>query len=236
MNTRLQAAAALALIGLSSVAVTHQADACGLSLVKAANGQWKIAPPATMSASAAKKMFLAAGSSSSTKAVPNPLQYLEPIAGLYDVTLTSAGNPPGTAVPNGEVADHGYSVWHADGSEIMNSGRPAGDSNFCLGTWAQTGPRTYTLNHFTLSWFQTASGTPDPGAPPMPNIEYYVNNEFAGPGNISETITLARDGKSYSGSFTITQFDTSGNVVPGFPIKGNVSATRLTIGSPPFSY
>lgn len=235
MNTRLYASVAMALIGLSSVAVTRQAEACGLSLIKSANGQWKIAPPAHMSASAARLMFLAATPSATTKAIANPLQFLEPIAGLYDVTLTSAGNPPGTAVPNGEVADHGYSVWHADGSEIMNSGRPAGDSNFCLGTWAQTGPRTYTLNHYTLAWFQSVSATPDPGTPPLPGL-YSVNNIFAGPGNISETITLAEDGKSYSGAFTITQYDTRGNVVPGFPIKGNVSAKRLTIDSPTFSY
>ncbi len=232
MNTRLYASVALALIGLSSVTVTHQAEACGLNLVKAANGQWKIAPPAKMSVSAARMMFLAAGSPAGTTAIPNPLQFLEPIAGLYDVTLTAKGNP---AIPDGSVVDHGYSVWHADGSEIMNSGRPAGDTNFCLGTWARTGARTYTLNHYTLSWFQSVSATPDPGVPPLPGL-YSVNNYFAGPGNISETITLAKDGKSFSGTFTITQYDTSGNVVPGFPIAGDVSATRLTIHSPPFSY
>ena len=226
MNTRLCTSVALALIGLSTIAVTQQANACGLNLVKQTNGQWKIAPPARMSASAARMMFQSAASPSRTKAVPNPLQFLEPIAGLYDVTLTA---------PDGSVVDHGYSVWHADGSEIMNSGRPAGDTNFCLGTWAQTGARTYKLNHFTLSWFQSVSATPDLGVPPLPGL-YSVNNIFAGPGNISETITLARDGQSFSGTFAITQFDTSGNVAPGFPITGNVSAKRLTIDSPPFSY
>lgn len=231
MNTRLYASVAMALIGLSSVAVTHQAEACGLNLIKSASGQWKIAPLATMSASAARLMFLAATPSATTKVMSNPLQFLEPIAGLYDVTLTAEGTP---GIPNGSVVDHGYSVWHADGSEIMNSGRPAGDTNFCLGTWAQTGARTYTLNHFTLSWFQSVSATPDPGTPPLPGL-YSVNNEFAGPGNIRETITLNKDG-SLSGTFVITQYDTSGNVVPGFPIKGNVSAKRLTVNSPSFSY
>jgi hypothetical protein len=226
VNTRLNASIAMALIGFASIAITHNAQACGLDLVKSANGQWKIAPPAKMSASAAKLMFLAADRPASIKAVPNPLQYLEPITGLYEVTLTT---------PDGTVVDHGYSVWQSDGTEIMNSGRPAGDTNFCLGTWAQTGLRTYTLNHYTLSWFQSVSATPDPGTPPLPGL-YSVNNIFAGPGNIHETVTLARDGKSFSGSFTITQYDTSGNVVPGFPITGNVSAARLTIDSPPFSY
>lgn len=233
MNKRLQLAAALAAIGLSSFAVVHQAQACGLDLVKSANGQWRIAPPAQMSASAANRMmFLAGVRPATTNAIANPLQFLEPITGLYEVTLTSRGTP---GIPDGTVVDHGYSVWHADGSEIMNSGRPAGDTNFCLGTWAQTGARTYMLNHFTLSWFQSVSATPDAGTPPLPGL-YSVNNIFAGPGNISETVTLAMDRQSFSGSFTITQFDTNGNVVPGFPISGDVAAKRLTINSPPFSF
>lgn len=234
MNARLCTSVAMALLGLSSVAVTHQANACGLNLVMAANGHWTLAPPATMSASAARMMFLAATPQSKTKAFSNPVQAMEPIAGLYEFTLISEGTP---GITNGTVVDHGYSVWHADGSEVMNSGRPAGDSNFCLGTWAQTGKQSYALNHYTLSWFQTASGSPDTGAPPLPpGALYYVNNEFAGPGNISETIKLAKDHQSYMGTFTITQYDRSGNVVPGFPITGNAYGTRLTIDSPPFSY
>lgn len=222
MNTRLYASIAVAIVGLSSVAVSHRAEACGVNLVKTANGQWKIASPPAMSASASRMMFMAAASPERTRTIPNPLQFLEPVAGLYEFTMTSASL--------GEV-DHGYSVWHADGSEIMNSGRPAGDTNFCLGTWAQTGPRSYTLNHFTLSWFQTVSDLPEPGTPPdLPGP--YVHNVFAGPGNIREDITLSRDGKSYTGTFVLTQYDTSGHVVPGFPITGIVTGNRLTIDSP----
>ncbi|HJP99674.1 MAG TPA: hypothetical protein VJ862_14025 [Rhodanobacteraceae bacterium] len=232
MNTRLQATVALALMGLSAVAVTHRAEACGLSLVRGANGQWQIVPPATMSVSPATRMFLASAPASRTQPMPNPLQILEPIAGLYEVTLIAEGTP---GIKNGSVVDHGYSVWHADGSEILNSGRPAGDTNFCLGTWAQTGKRSYTLNHYTLSWFQSVSPTPDPGVPPLPGL-YSVINIFAGPGNISETITLAKDHQSFTGTFTITQYDRSGNVVPGFPVTGNAYGTRLTINSPPFAY
>src|SRR5690242_10364085 len=91
MNKCLQLAIALSAIGISSFAVTPRVQACGLDLVKSANGQWKIAPPARMLASAASKMmFLAAASpAATTKAIANPLQFLEPITGLYDVTLTS---------------------------------------------------------------------------------------------------------------------------------------------------
>ncbi|WHZ20019.1 MAG: hypothetical protein OJF55_002168 [Rhodanobacteraceae bacterium] len=234
MNTRLQASIAMAVIGLSSVAVTHQAEACGLNLVRTANGTWTIAPPAKMSASAAKMMFRAIAPAAHTKAIPNPLQFLEPIAGLYEVTMTAEGNGP-TGLPDGAPVDHAYVTWHADGSEIMNSGRPAGDANFCMGTWAQTGPRTYQLNHFMLSWAQYASAAPDPNSPPLPQGGlYYVNNEFVGPASIQETITLAKDGQSYTGTFVLTQYDTKYNIIlpGGIPIKGVVTGTRKTIDSP----
>lgn len=219
MNTRLQAAVALALIGLSTVAVTHQAEACGLNLVKSANGQWKIAPPARMSASAARMMFLAAGSPSKTKTIPNPLQSMEPITGLYEVFMTSED----PYLPPNFVVDHAYSAWHADGTEIMNSGRPAGDGNFCLGTWAQTGPRTYQLNHFMLAWVQNVNAD-----------GFDIDNTFVGPASIQETVTLSKDGSSYTGTFVLTQYDTNFNIIlpGGIPIKGTVAGTRKTIDSP----
>lgn len=235
MNTRLQAAVALALIGLSTVAVTHQAQACGLNLVKTANGHWTIAPPARMSASAAKRMFATAAPTSRMHTIPNPLQFLEPISGLYEVTMTAEGNGP-TGLPDGAPVDHAYVQWHADGTEIMNSGRPAGDGNFCLGTWAQTGARTYQLNHFMLPWAQYASDAPDPNLPPAspPPGGLYVNNQFVGPASIQETITLAKDGQSYTGTFVLTQYDTNYNIIlpGGIPIKGTVTGTRKTISSP----
>ena len=216
MNTRLQASFAMALIGLSTVAVTHRAEACGLNLVKSANGHWSIAPPARMSASAAKMMFLAAGPRSTTKTIPNPLQSMEPITGLYEVHMTAEGNGP-TGLPDGTPVEHSYVAWHADGGEIMNSGRPAAAADFCMGTWARTGARTYTLNHFALSWTQTldANGVA-------------IDNTFVGPASIQETVTLSKDGSSYSGTFVLTQYDTHYNIIlpGGIPIKGTVTVTR----------
>lgn len=224
MNTRLQASIALALIGLATVGISHNAEACGLNLVKAANGQWTIAPPARMAASAGRMKFLAAIATSQAKpeALPNPLQFLEPIAGLYEVTMTAEGNGP-TGLPDGAPVDHAYVQWHADGNEIMNSGRPAADANFCMGTWAQTGKRTYTLNHFMLSWVQNVDAD---------GVD--VDNTFVGPASIQETITLAKDGQSYTGTFVLTQYDTSYHIIlpGGIPIKGVVNGTRKTISSP----
>lgn len=222
MKTRLYASVAVAVIGLSSVAVTHQAEACGLNLVKSANGQWKIAPPAKMTASTARLMFLAATPPATTKAMPNPLQYLEPIAGLYEVTLTAEGNGP-TGLPDGAPVDHAYVQWHADGTELMNSGRPAGNGDFCMGTWAQTSSHTYTLNHFALSWAQSVNAN---------GVD--IDNTFVGPARIQETITLSKDGNSYTGTFVLTQYDTNYNIIlpGGIPIKGVVKGTRRTINSP----
>jgi hypothetical protein len=222
MNIRLHTSLAMALIGLSTIAATHQAKACGLNLVRSANGQWTIAPPATMPASAARMMHLATARQTSTRTIPNPLQSIERIAGLYEVTMTAEGNGP-TGLPDGTPVDHAYVSWHADGNEIMNSGRPAGDANFCMGTWAQTGVRTYMLNHFMLSWAQTvnADGTD-------------IDNAFVGPASIQETVTLSRDGSSYTGTFVLTQYDQNYNIITpgGIPIQGTVTGTRKTIDSP----
>lgn len=223
MNTRLQAAVALALMGLSAIAVTHRADACGLNLVKSASGQWTIAPPAKMTVTATRRAFLAATlSTSRAQGMTNPLQFLAPIAGLYEVQMTAEGNGP-TGLPDGASVDHAYVQWHADGTETMNSGRPAADGNFCMGTWAQTGPRTYQLNHFMLSWVQSVNAD-----------GVNIDNAFLGPASIQETVTLSRDGSSYSGTFVLTQYDTNYNIIlpGGIPIKGTVTGTRKTINSP----
>lgn len=222
MNIRLQASVALALLGVATFAVTPQAQACGLQLVKTANGHWTVAAPPTTTSSIGKMMRLATTPASHTQAIRNPLQFLAPIAGLYEVTLTAEGNGP-TGLPDGVPVDHAYVAWHADGTEIMNSGRPAADSSFCLGTWAQTGPRTYQLNHFMLSWVQNVDAN---------GVD--VDNTFVGPANLRETVTLSPDGNSYTGTFVLTQYDTKYDIIlpGGIPIKGVVSGTRKTIDSP----
>ncbi|HJR15005.1 MAG TPA: hypothetical protein VJ833_14060 [Rhodanobacteraceae bacterium] len=222
MNTRLQASIALAVIGLSALAVSHQAEACGLNLVRSANGQWTIAPPAKMSASTARMMFLAAAPPTDTQAMPNPLRLLEPIAGFYETTLTAEGNGP-TSVPDGFVVDHAYIAWHADGTETTNSGRPAADANICMGTWARTGKRSYRLNHFMLGWAQTLDAN---------GVD--IDNTFVGPGHLQETVTLSKDGSSYTGTFVFTIYDTNYNIIlpGGIPIKGSLKGTRKTIDSP----
>jgi hypothetical protein len=71
----------------------------------------------------------------------------DPIVGMWHVVLTatSMNNQPFSG-----VIDNSVVVWHNDGTEVMNSGRPAQDGDFCLGVWAHTGLRKYFLNHIPL--------------------------------------------------------------------------------------
>jgi hypothetical protein len=98
------------------------------------------------------------------------------IVGMWRFTMTIPG-PNGSTV----VIDDGYSQWHADGTEIMNSGAHAPNtSNFCLGVWAQTGPGTYKLNHFPLAW--DAAGTAPQGPVHIvAHVKLTDHNHFSGP-------------------------------------------------------
>ena len=113
-------------------------------------------------------------------------------------------------VPDGTVLDVGYAQWHSDGTEIMNSSRPPATGSFCLGVWAKTGPSTYKLNHFAISW------NPD--------------GTIQGPAQIQETLTVSADRNSYTGTFTLVQYNQAGaeqarNV-------GRVEGTRITVTTP----
>jgi hypothetical protein len=135
------------------------------------------------------------------------------IVGMWHVVFT-ANTSNGTAIPN-TVVDNALVVWHSDGTEIMNSVRPPQDGDFCMGVWEQTGRYTYKLNHF--AWFANAFPTnpPTPIGPPV------------GPTQITEKVILGPDGKSFTGSFTLTAYDTSFNVVQAF--TGQLSGTRITV-------
>jgi hypothetical protein len=100
------------------------------------------------------------------------------MVGMWSVKFVAGGN----------VIDFGYSVWHSDGTEFLNSGgRAAATQNYCLGVWKQTGRFTYSLNHLALSY--DLSG----------NLNAHVN--------IREVVTLAQDGNTFSGTFTIDVYD-----------------------------
>lgn len=134
---------------------------------------------------------------------------VDPIVGFWQVTLTAKGNQaPGP--PDGVVLDKGFSQWHSDGTEILNSSRAPVTQSFCLGVWKNMGHAHYKLNHFPISW--------DP------------NSNLVGLANIREEVTLSADGKTFTGTFTIDQYDQSGNLL--VHLIGTVSGIRITVDTP----
>lgn len=139
------------------------------------------------------------------------------IVGMWHAIFT-AQTQDGVAIPSPRaVFDNSMVVWHSDGTEIMESARPPQDGNYCMGVWEQTGPRHYYLNHIPWLGDDTANAPNGIGNP-------------TGGAQIIEKIELSHDGKSYSGTFTLTAYNTDGSV--SVTLTGTISATRITVSTP----
>jgi hypothetical protein len=121
------------------------------------------------------------------------------IVGMWHVIFTATTGPVTGVIDNSVV------VWHSDGTEIMNSSRPAQDGNFCLGVWTQTGELKYYLNH--IPWQGNA-----------PSADFAIGPFQGG--------AQSPDGNSYSGSFTLDAYDVDGN--PSGSFSGTLKAKRIT--------
>ena len=141
------------------------------------------------------------------------------IVGFWKVTFTAEGNGK-EGPPDGAPIDSAYVQWHSDGTEIMNSGRPPQNGNFCLGVWEKTGKSRYKLNHFATGNVIEPNDPTEIGPP-------------GGPTQIVEDIILSRDGKHYAGTFTLDAYDTPahGNKLLAH-IIGVITATRITVHTP----
>ena len=135
----------------------------------------------------------------------------DPIVGMWHVTFTAQGNPGGP--PDGTPIDNALATWHSDGTELMNSARPAQDGDFCMGVWKKTANNKYKLNHF--AWFANDTANAPSG----------IGNP-TGPTRILQHITLSADGNHYSGTFALDAYDTSGTHVAH--LVGVIAATRIT--------
>ena len=143
------------------------------------------------------------------------------IVGLWKFKFVAQGNGP-NGPPDGAPIDSGYVTWHADGTELMNSGRAPTTGDFCMGVWKQTGAYTYKLNHFALAWEF------DPNTPPTgPGVG---GADFVGVANIREAITLGPRGNNYTGRFELIQYAADEKTVLA-DIKGRVTGTRVTVDS-----
>jgi hypothetical protein len=132
------------------------------------------------------------------------------IVGMWKFQFISKGNGShNPSIPDGALLDFGYSQWHSDGTEILNSaGVPGG--GFCLGVWGQTGFLTFELNHLPIAFDATTVG-----------VANYIN--------IREQDTLSPSGDSFTGTFTEDIYDAKGNHVDH--LAGTVTATRITVDS-----
>lgn len=97
--------------------------------------------------------------------------------------------------------------WHSDGTEWENIDHPTLGGNLCLGRWEQTGKRTYARHH--MGWIYEVAGAPA--------SNYFIEDE---------TVVLAADGKSYTGTDTFTIFNRDGTIQVG-PLSGTAAAKRF---------
>jgi hypothetical protein len=149
------------------------------------------------------------------------------IVGLWHVKFISDGVSSGIpgGVPKGAEVDAGYSTWNRGGTEVMNSGVHAPNtSSFCLGAWEKVGPREYKLNHFAIPWDPTKGALDSAGNPV---------GELIGPVQIKETVTLAANGESFEGTFTIDPYDEALHHLAH--LQGTITGTRIDVNTSPSS-
>jgi hypothetical protein len=126
----------------------------------------------------------------------------DPIVGMWRVQFLSGGN----------IIDQAIVHWHSDGTEMMNSSRNPDTQSFCMGVWENVGGSTYKLNHYAISWDPTTSTT-----------------EPLGLGSIRESVKLAKDGLSFTGTFAINQYDESGNLLA--TVSGTITGYRIDVNT-----
>jgi hypothetical protein len=131
----------------------------------------------------------------------------EPIVGLWRMNLIAEGDSA-FGFKDGDIFDAGIAQWHEDGTELLNSSRVPDTQSFCMGIWKKTSHLHYRLNHFAKSW---------------------QNGVFLGPAQIQEEVVVGEDGNGLSGTWTVDQYDTSGNLLAH--LAGKIEAKRLTADS-----
>jgi hypothetical protein len=133
------------------------------------------------------------------------------MVGMWKIQFISQGNtahnPP---IPDGAQIDFGYTQWHSDGTELMNSGgHTPVTGNWCMGTWVRSGYFSYELNHWALSYDSTSQ-------------------LLTAKVNIRERVTLDPSGNEFTGTFTITVFNATTGVQVD-QLTGTLTGQRVTV-------
>jgi hypothetical protein len=132
------------------------------------------------------------------------------LVGMWSFKFISLGNTTRTpAIADGTQLNFGYTQYHSDETEILNSGaRSPAQQNFCLGVWQKTGNDTYQVNHFALN-FNATTGA------------------WLGTIVVIEKVTVSPGGTALSGTFAQTVFDTTGTATDH--VSGQITAQRVTV-------
>jgi hypothetical protein len=125
------------------------------------------------------------------------------IVGLWHVIYTNGADQ--------SMFNDTFDTWHGDGTEFESAFLPPAGGDVCVGVWKQTGARSVKLHH--IGWLFNA-GTPTATA----------TNTFT----LDEEVTVARNGKSYSGTFTFKIWNLDGTPTPMI-VTGTMDATRITV-------
>src|SRR5580700_3984959 len=134
---------------------------------------------------------------------PSPFEDNPTIVGLWHVIYTNSGDQ--------STFNDTFDTWHSDGTEFESAFLAPAGGNMCVGVWKQTGLRSVTLHH--VGWLFNPS-TPLATA----------TNSFT----VDAEITVAPDGKSYSGRFTFKVWNLDGTPTP-VEVTGTIAATRITV-------
>jgi hypothetical protein len=125
------------------------------------------------------------------------------IVGLWHVIYTNSADQ--------STFNDTFDTWHSDGTEFESAFLAPAGGNICVGVWKQSGLRSVTLHH--VGWLFNAS-TPTATA----------TNSFT----VDSDLTVAADGKSYSGRFTFKVWNLDGSPTP-VEVTGTIAATRITV-------
>ncbi len=105
-----------------------------------------------------------------------------------------------------------YKTWHRDGTEFENAFLPPSAGNICFGVWKEIEDCHVKLHHIGL----------------MFDSEGNISNVFT----VDEIDAVARDGKTYAGTFDFKLFpptDVYGTGTPLAEAKGMTAGTRITV-------
>lgn len=136
------------------------------------------------------------------------------IVGLWHTIFTAtSASPSGNFPPTPFQFAESFRTWHADGTEFDNAVMPPTGGNICFGVWKDTGHGSVKVHHIGLIFDSMGR---------LSNIM-----------TIDENDTVARNGKTYSGTFDFKlwppNYDAVGVGTPLAEVKGTAFATRVTV-------